>query len=204
MPLRCSPLEIFIAGASLLSLELPRLPRSFAVFPGVPQSSPEFSSLCWSSSLSTGVPPCPPEFLLVHRSSSLSTGVPPCPPEFLLVRWSSCYFLGAPCHELAFFTLFSPSFSQGLRSLSFRTYLIKPTTLVSNHFVCSLSSQIIRKTRVLNPKRSRHNVCTTMGDPFQNKTKHELYSMRVRPLVRSSKTTPPPGSENPPCRSSRS
>ena len=56
MPSRCSPLKFFVPGASLLSLELPRLPRSFAVFPGVPQSSPEFSSLCWSSSLSTGVP----------------------------------------------------------------------------------------------------------------------------------------------------
>ena len=76
MPLQCSPLKFFVPGASLLSLELPRLPRSFAVFPGVPQSSPEFSSLC--------------------RSSSLSAGAPPCPLELLLVRWSSCYFLGAP------------------------------------------------------------------------------------------------------------
>ena len=41
MPLQCSPLEIFVAGASLLLLELPRLPRSFAVFSGVPQSLPE-------------------------------------------------------------------------------------------------------------------------------------------------------------------
>ena len=56
MPLQCSPLKFLVPGASLLSLELPRLPRSFAVFPGVPQSSPEFSSLCRSSSLSAGVP----------------------------------------------------------------------------------------------------------------------------------------------------
>ena len=55
MPSRCSPLKFFVPGASLLSLELPRLPRSFAVFRGVPQSSPEFSSLCQSSSLSAGV-----------------------------------------------------------------------------------------------------------------------------------------------------
>ena len=34
--------------------------------------------------------------------------------------------------------------------------------------------------------------------------KHELYSMRVRPQARSSKTTLPPGLENPPYRSSGS
>ena len=44
-----------VPGASLLSLELPRLPRSLAVFRGVPQSSPEFPSLCRSSSLSARV-----------------------------------------------------------------------------------------------------------------------------------------------------
>ena len=55
MPSRSSPLKFFVPRASLLSLELPRLPRSFAVFCGVPQSSPEL--------------------LLVHRSSSLSAGV---------------------------------------------------------------------------------------------------------------------------------
>ena len=65
---RCSPLKFFVPGASLLSLELPRLPWSFTVFPGVPQSSPEFSSLCRSSSLSAGVPPCPPELLLLPQS----------------------------------------------------------------------------------------------------------------------------------------
>ena len=67
MPSRCSPLKFFVPGASLLSLELRSLPRSFTVFHGVPQSSPEFSSLCQSSSLSTGVPatssePLPLEF----------------------------------------------------------------------------------------------------------------------------------------------
>ena len=55
LPSRCSPLKFFVPGASLLLLELPRLPRSFTVFCGVPQSSPEFSSLCRSSSLSAGV-----------------------------------------------------------------------------------------------------------------------------------------------------
>ena len=55
MPSRCSPLKFFVPEASLLSLELPRLPRSLAVFHGVPQSSPEFPSLCRSSSLSAGV-----------------------------------------------------------------------------------------------------------------------------------------------------
>ena len=76
LPSRCSPLKFFVPGASLLSLELPRLPRSFAVFPGVPQCPPELSSLCQSSSLSAGAPPCLPELLLVRRSSSLSAGVP--------------------------------------------------------------------------------------------------------------------------------
>ena len=55
MPSRCSPLKFFVPEASLLSLELPRLPRSLTVFCGVPQSSPEFPSLCRSSSLSAGV-----------------------------------------------------------------------------------------------------------------------------------------------------
>ena len=41
MPSRCSPLKFFVPEASLLSLELPRLPRSLAVFRGVPQSLPE-------------------------------------------------------------------------------------------------------------------------------------------------------------------
>ena len=61
-----------------------------------------------------------------------------------------------------------------------------------------------KKTCVLIPKRSRHNVCTTTGDLFPNKTKHELYSIRVKPQARPSKTTLPPGSENQPGRSSRS
>ena len=48
------------------------------------------------------------------------------------------------CHELAFFTFFSPYFSQHLRTLSFRFDLIILTTLVLTHFACSLSSQIKR------------------------------------------------------------
>ena len=56
MPSRCSPLKFFVPGASLLSLELPSLPRSFAVFRGVPQSSPEF--------------------LLVHQSCCYFLGAP--------------------------------------------------------------------------------------------------------------------------------
>ena len=68
MPSQCSPLKFFVPGASLLLLELPRLPRSFAVFPRVPQSSLELSSLLWSSPVFAGAPPCPPEFLLLPRS----------------------------------------------------------------------------------------------------------------------------------------
>ena len=52
----------------------------------------------------------------------------------------------------------------------FRFHLVKLTTLVSYHFACSLCSQI-KKTRVLIPKRSQHDVYTTTGDPFQSKTK---------------------------------
>ena len=85
-----------------------------------------------------------------------------------------------------------------------RSYLINTTTLVSYHFACSLHSRINKKMCVLNPLRSRHNIYTTTGNLFQNKAKHELYSMRVKPLARPSKTTPPPGSENPPYRSSGS
>ena len=93
MPSRCSPLKFFVPGASLLLLELPRLPRSFAVFRGVPQSSPEFSGLRRSSSLSAGVPPCLPELLLLPRS--------PFPSEFF--GDSSRSF---PCLQRAF--LLSP------------------------------------------------------------------------------------------------
>ena len=55
MPSRCSPLKFFVPGASQTSTELRSLLRSSPVFSRVPQSSPEFPSLCWSSSLSTGV-----------------------------------------------------------------------------------------------------------------------------------------------------
>ena len=61
MPSRCSPLKFFVPGASLLSLELGRLPQSFAVFRGVPQSSPEFLLVRRSSSLSAGVAATPSE-----------------------------------------------------------------------------------------------------------------------------------------------
>ena len=89
MPSQCSPLEIFIAGASLLLLELPRLPWSFAVFPRVPRSSLEFSSLCQSSFLSAGAPPCLPEFLLLPQS--------PFPSEFF-----GDSLQGFPCLPRAF------------------------------------------------------------------------------------------------------
>ena len=61
-----------------------------------------------------------------------------------------------------------------------------------------------KKMRVLKPWCSRHNVYTTTGGPFQNQTKHKLYSMRVKPPARPSTTTPPPGLENPPYRSTKS
>ena len=107
LPLRCSPLKFFVPGASLLSLELPRLPRSFAVFPGVPQSSPEFSSLCQSSSS-------------LCRSSSLSAGVPPCPPELLLLPQSPFP---------------SEFFGDSLRSFPClrRAFLLSPMTLLLHH-----------------------------------------------------------------------
>ena len=75
MPLRCSPLKFFVPGASLLSLKLPRLPRSFAVFRGVPQSSAEFPSLLRSSPVFRRVPQSSPEFSSLCWSSSLSAGV---------------------------------------------------------------------------------------------------------------------------------
>ena len=59
-----------------------------------------------------------------------------------------------------------------------------------------------KKTHVLNSRRSRHNIYTTTGSPFQDKTKHKLYS--IKPPARLSTTTPPPGSENPPYRSAKS
>ena len=78
-----------VAGASLLSLELPYCRWSFPDFRGASQCSAEFPSLL--------------------RSSPVFAGAPPCPPEFLLVRRSCCYFLGAP---------FSRSSSEILREAS--------------------------------------------------------------------------------------
>ena len=55
------------------------------------------------------------------------------------------------CHELAFFTFFSPYFSQHLQTLSFRFYLIILTTLVLTHFACSLSPQIKQENTCIEP-----------------------------------------------------
>ena len=81
---------------------------------------------------------------------------------------------------------------------------INLTTLVPIHFACSLHSQITRKCVYRTHDVANTTFYTTTGDPFQSNAKHELYSMRVKPQARPLKTTPPPGSENPPCRSSRS
>ena len=116
------------------------------------------------------------------------------PPSSPSVRFVTNWHFSRSFH-LIFLNTYDPYLS--------RSHPINTTMLVSNHFAYSLCSQITRKMCVLNPMHSRHNVCTTTGDPFQNKTKHELYSMRVRPQARSSKTTLPPGSENPPYCSSR-
>ena len=81
MPLRCSPLKFFVAGASLLSLELPYCRWSFPDFRGASQSSPEFPSLLRSSPVFAGAPPCLPELLLVCQSSSLSARAAATPSE---------------------------------------------------------------------------------------------------------------------------
>ena len=51
---------------------------------------------------------------------------------------------------------------------------------------------------------AEHNIYTTTGDLFQDKTKHKLYGIRVKPLARLSEKTLPPGLENPLYRSTRS
>ena len=95
-------------------------------------------------------------------------------------------------------------FSQHLRSLSFKILSYQPHHTHSKPFRLFTLFTDNEKTRVLNPWRSWHNVYTTTGDPFQANTKHKLYSMRIKPPARPSKTTLPPGSENPPYHSSRS
>ena len=137
------------------------------------------------------------EFSSLFQSSSLSAGVPATSLELLS--------LGVLC-------VMNWHFSHSFRLIFLntndlypsRSCLINLTTLVSYHFACSLSSQIMRKHEYWNPRHSRHDVCTTTGDPFPNKTKHKLYSIRVKPQARPSKKTLPPGLENPPGRSSRS
>ena len=109
----------------------------------------------------------------------------------------------ATCHELAFFTFFSPYFSQHLWSLSFKILSNQPHYTHFKSFRLLTQSTDNKKTRVLNPQRSWHNVYTTMGDLFQSKPKHKLYSIGVKPPAKPSTTTPP-GSENLPYRSSRS
>ena len=103
-----------------------------------------------------------------------------------------------------FHVLFALNFFSTYDLYPFRSYLINTTTLVSYHFACSLCSTDKQKHVYSDPRRSQHNIYTTTDDPFQSKPKHKLYSIGVKPPARPSTTTPPPGSENPPYRSSRS
>ena len=136
--LHYSPLELFIAGASQTSLELPRLRWSSPVFAGALQSSLELSSLRWSSpvfagvsslrwssSFFPGVPYSSPEFPIHLRSSLFSgvpfvSGVPYSSPEFLLLCRSFPASAAAPIP---------------LRGFPFlpRAFLLSPMTSLSHH-----------------------------------------------------------------------
>jgi hypothetical protein len=96
--LHYSPLELFFAGASQTSLELPSLRWSSPVFAGASQSSLEPPSLRWSLPVFAGVPPSSgvpilPEFPIHLRSSLFISGVPYSSPEFLR---SSLFVSGVP------------------------------------------------------------------------------------------------------------
>ena len=114
MPLRCSPLKFFAPGASLLSLELPRLLRSFPDFRGASQTSAELPRLPWSFSQSSA------EFPSLLQSSPVFAGVPPCPPEFLLLPQSP------------FPSEFFGDSSRGFPCLP-RAFLLSPMTLLLYH-----------------------------------------------------------------------
>ena len=140
LPLRCSPLKFFVPGASLLSLELLRLPRSFSDFRGasqtsaelhrLPRSFPDFHGasqtsaelprLPWSFAVFPGVPQSSPEFPSLLRSSPVFAGAPPCPPELLLLPRSPFP---------------SEFFGDSLRSFPClpRAFLSSPMTLLLHH-----------------------------------------------------------------------
>ena len=100
MPSQCSPLKFSVAGASLLSLELPRLPRSFAVFRGVPQSLPELLLVRWSCCYSLRAP-CP-------RSSSEIL----CEASPVFGELSCCLLCRCYCIIASQFRSFTPMLSQ--------------------------------------------------------------------------------------------
>ena len=65
-------------------------------------------------------------------------------------------------------------FLENLRTLSFRFYRINLTTFVLNPFRLLTQFTDNKKMRVLNPERSRHDICTTTGDLFQNPKQQAL------------------------------
>ena len=105
MPLRCSPSEIFIPGASLSLLEPPRLPWSFAVLLNILWPSLAFPSCCWSSWFS-GVAAFLPELLLLCWSCCFCTVVAASPSELpaLKVLWR--FFVGFLLSSESFLIIF--------------------------------------------------------------------------------------------------
>ena len=81
----------------------------------------------------------------------------------------------------------------GIFHVLFALFFLTLTILICSDLILSISSHSFQ---TISPT---HSVCRK-----QENTKHELYSMRVKPPARSLKMTLPPGSENPPYHSSRS
>ena len=127
---------------------------------------------------------CTPQFCYLRNSSALLILV-------VVTNWHfSCSF------RLIVLNIYDPYLS--------RFHLVKPyhtrfipfcllTLFTDNENACIQTQNVANTTFIL-----QRATC------FKTKMKHKLYSIGVKPRARPSTTTPPPGSENPPYRSSRS
>ena len=88
---------------------------------------------------------------------------------------------GGNCHELAFFTFFSPKILQHLQSLYFKILSYQATYTRSFHFICSLCLQITKSTCIESHNVADTTLKTTMDDPFQPKRNNKLYGSGLSP-----------------------
>ena len=119
---------------------------------GTPSPTSSYGSTTWTNSFLGGRQRNTNEYMLPwgelvsrlpQNPRSLVGGTPYPTPGEVCAR--SSQLIKADCHELAFFTFFSPNFSQHWWSLIVRFLSYQTTYTCSNHFNCSLCSQINRK-----------------------------------------------------------